>query len=299
MWTRPKYASCPPRVQPDVSRTPRWWLWPTILSLDAPVVALLWQDLLARSASAGLGAPERFVLGCSVWLAYAADRWIEAWRLRPEQIRTHRHHFHLKWRWEIFAVWVAVLVLDVAVALKGLTARELGDGFFLLAAVAAYLLSHQFVHRASRWRAPKEACVALLLGAGSGLFILAQAGSQTAAMALPLSLFVVLCFANCALISLWENEVDVSHGATSLATEFAWAAQAVSSMPWLIGALSAGAWFIAGPAARPGASCAAASGVLLGLVDMAERRMGRFAARVLADVALMTPAIPIIVRLLR
>jgi hypothetical protein len=278
-------------VQPAVSRSPRWWLWPTILSLDAPAVALLWQAMLARSASATLGAPERYVLGCSVWLAYAADRWIEAWRLRPEQIQTHRHHFHLKWRWEIFAVWVAVLVLDVAVALRGLSSKEFGAGLILLAAVTAYLLSHQLIHRANRWRAPKEACVALLLGAGAALFIPAQAGAQSAAMALPLALFVLLCFANCAVISLWESEVDLSHGATSLATQYAWAAQAVRSLPWLIAALSAGAWFIAGPAARPAASCAAASGILLGLVDVTERRIGRFAARVLADVALMTPAV--------
>jgi hypothetical protein len=286
-------------VQPAVSKAPRWWLWPTILSLDAPTVALLWQAVLARSASVSLGAPERCVLACSVWLAYAADRWIEAWRLKPDQIQTHRHHFHLRWRWEIFAVWVAVLILDVAVALGGLSARELGAGFVLLAAVAAYLLSHQLVHRESRWRAPKEACVALLLGAGSALFIPAQSGAQIAAMALPLALFVFLCFANCALISLWENEVDLSHGATSLATDFAWAAGAVKSLPWLIGALSVGAWVFAGPATQPAAGCAAASGALLGLVDAAERRIGRFAARVLADVALMTPVLPLLHWILR
>jgi hypothetical protein len=255
--------------------------------------------MLARSASVALGTPERYVLGCSVWLAYAADRWIEAWRLKPEQIRTHRHLFHFKWRWEVFVVWIGVLALDVTVALRGLSARELGAGFILLACVAAYLLSHQLIHRASRWRAPKEACVALLLGAGSALFIPSQAGAQTAAMALPLALFVVLCFANCALISLWENEVDVTHGATSIATQYAWAAQAVRSLPWLIGALSAGAWFLAWPAAQTAASCAAASGVLLGLVDVTERMIGRFAARILADVALMTPVLPLLVRLLR
>jgi hypothetical protein len=281
-------------VQPAVSRSPRWWQWPTILSLDAPAVALLWQAMMARSASAALGAPERYVLGFSVWLAYAADRWIEACRLRPEQIQTHRHHFYMKWRWGIFAVWAGVLVLDVVVALHGLSFRELGAGMVLLAAVAAYLLSHQLVHRASRWRAPKEACVALLLGAGSALFIPSRAGAQPTAMAVPLALFVLLCFANCALISLWENEVDRSHGATSLATQFGAAAQAVRALPWLIAALSAGACLIAGPAAAPAAACAVASGILLGSVDVAEQRIGRFGARVLADVALMTPAVPLL-----
>ncbi|HEY4988495.1 MAG TPA: hypothetical protein VII09_01740, partial [Opitutaceae bacterium] len=81
-------------MQPSADSRPRWWLWPTILSLDAPAVVLLWQGLLAKSASVGLAAPERLVLGASVWLAYSADRWIEGWRLGPESIRTHRLRFH-------------------------------------------------------------------------------------------------------------------------------------------------------------------------------------------------------------
>jgi hypothetical protein len=265
--------------------------------LDAPAVALLWQAMLARSASAGIGAPERLVLGSSVWLAYAADRWIEVWRLQPDRIRTHRHRFHLRWRWEIFAVWVAVLGLDVAEAFHGLGPGELGAGALLLLAVATYLLSHQLVHRASRWRAPKEACVALLLGAGAAVFVMGRPGARPALIAAPLSLFVLLCFANCALISLWEDEVDRSHGATSLALQFGGAARGVRALPWLLALLAAAAGLMAGPAQA--AACAAASGVLLGLVDLAERRIGRMAARVLADVALMTPLVPLLLGGLR
>jgi hypothetical protein len=43
-------------------------------------------------------------------------------------------------------------------------------------------------------------------------------------------------------------------------------------------------------------ACGAASGALLGLVDLAEPRIGRVRARVLADVALMTPALPVLLR---
>jgi hypothetical protein len=278
-------------VQPAVLKKPRWWLWPTILSLDAPAVVLLWQGVVARSASVPVGAPERFVLGCSVWLAYAADRWIEGWRLEPDRILTHRHGFHIRRRWEIFAVWAAALMLDVAVALRGLSATELRCGALLLLAVAAYLLSHQLVHRQSRWRAPKEACVALLLTAGTAVFVASAPGAQTAPMAAALGFFSALCFANCALISLWEDEVDRSHGQTSLALQFRWAAAPGKALPWVIAAGATLAWAAAGPAVRPAAACAAASGLLLGLVDRGESRMGRMAARVLADVALMTPLV--------
>jgi hypothetical protein len=283
-------------VQPSVATRPRWWLWPTILSIDAPAVVVLWQVLIARSASVPAAAPEMAVLGCSVWLAYAADRWIEGWRLVPDSIRTHRHRFYQTWRWPLLALWIAVLGLDIAAAFLGLPPAELRAGILLLAPVAAYLLSHQLVHRRSRWRAPKEACVALLLGAGAALFAASRPGADLLAMAVPLVLFVLLCFSNCALISVWENDVDLSHGQTSLALQFGGAAAVSRALPWLIVALSAAAWLARMPHARAAAACAGASGTLLSLVDLAERRIGRAAARVLADVVLMTPAAWLLLR---
>jgi hypothetical protein len=276
-------------VQPSVASRPRWWLWPTILSLDAPAVVVLWQVLIARSASAGVSPAEAFVLGSSVWLAYAADRWIEGWRLIPENIRTHRHRFYQRWRWPIMALWMGVLALDLAAAVRGLAPASFRGGLLLLIPVTAYLLSHQLIHRKIRLRAPKEACVALLLAGGAAVFAASRPGADIHAMAVPVILFVLLCFANCALISVWENEVDRSHGQTSLALQFSRAAAVSRALPWLIFVLAAAIRLAAVPHANAAAACAAASGVLLGLVDLAERRVGWVAARVLADVALMTP----------
>jgi hypothetical protein len=276
-------------VQPSAATRPRWWLWPTILSLDAPAVVVLWQWLVARSASVPEQPPEAVVLGCSVWLAYCADRWIEGWRLVPESILTHRHLFHQRWRWPILAAWTVVLGLDVIEAATGLSAGQFRAGLLLLLAVAAYLLSHQYVHRTSRWRAPKEACVALLLGAGAAVFAAGRPGADLRGMAAPLALFVLLCFSNCALISVWEDEVDRSHGQTSLALQFGKAAALSRALPWGVCAAAAAVWIAGVPHARAASACAAASGALLGLVDLAEPRIGRVLGRVLADVALMTP----------
>jgi 4-hydroxybenzoate polyprenyltransferase len=266
-------------------------MWPTILSLDAPAVAVLWQGLIARSASVGSGAPERIVLGASVWLAYSADRWIEGWRIEPGRILTHRHRFYQNGRWPILSVWIVVLAMDVFEAIRGLSSAEFRAGVLVLLGVTAYLLSHQLVHRKKRWRAPKEACVAFLLGAGAAAFAASRPGADLRGMALPLALFALLCFSNCALISVWENEVDRSHGQTSLALQFARTKALSRALPWVICALSAVLWALALPQAREAAACAAASGMLLGLVELAERRTGRVAARVLADVALMTPVL--------
>jgi hypothetical protein len=168
----------------------------------------------------------------------------------------------------------------------------------LLLPVAAYLLSHQFVHRNSRWRAPKEVCVALLLGAGAAVFIAGPRAAQ-AALAVPLALFVLLCFCNCALISLWEDAVDRSHGQTSLVLQFGRAAAYTRAAPWIVAVLSLAACLLGEGRIVPAAACGAASGVLLGAIDLAEARIGRVCARVLADVALMTPAVPLVMRLFK
>ncbi len=270
----------------------RWWLWPTILSLDAPVVVVLWQQLIARGASVHAGLPEAAVLGASVWLAYAADRWIEGWRLVPASVQTHRHRFHQRHRRAIAAAWGMVLCADVAVAVRSLTPREFRAGIVILIPVAAYLLSHQLVHRDRRWRAPKELCVAVLLGGGAAAFIAGQAGADLAGMTVPLGLFMLLCFANCTLISLWEHEVDRMHGQTSLALQFSGAAAVGRLLPWAACLGACAAWLWSG--SPTAGACAAASAALLGLVDLAERRIGRMKARVLADVALMTPIVALL-----
>jgi hypothetical protein len=255
-------------------------------------VVVLWQHLIGAAASAPAGTPERVVLGCSVWLAYSADRWIEGWRLNPETIGTHRHRFYQRWRWPIATLWAAVLALDVTVALRRLPQAEFLDGVLVLIPVAAYLLSHQLVHRNSSWLPPKELCVALLLGAGAAVFSVGGQGVHLAPMAAPLGLFVLLCFSNCALISVWEHEVDRAHGQTSLSHQFAGAGALARLLPWVIAAVSGLAWAAGGRGTAMG--CAAVSGMLLGAVDLAEKRTGRVPARVLADVALLTPLVPVL-----
>ncbi len=280
-----------------VTRRPRWWQWPTILSLDAPLVSVLWQDALAHVAGISLRPSHRVVLAATVWLAYAADRWIEGWRLDPRAIRTQRHEFYQRWRWPVAAAWTAVAVADVVLAFTRLSWMEIGAGVLVIVPVLVYLLSHQLVHRHSRWRAPKELCVAALLTSGVCVFLVET--THLADLASAASLFALLCFANCALISVWERDVDLSHGQTSLAIdlgvsrrgarEHGWA---IAQLPLLVAVLSIAAFVSDTGPLRTIAACAFVSALLLAAIDRLERRAGWRAARVLADVALLTPIVP-------
>ena len=265
-----------------------------MLSIDAPVVAVLWQLLFARVAGIDLGWAPPAILALSVWLAYAADRWIEGWWLDVGVIRTPRHHFYKERRWSVAALWIVALAADVAIAFARLGTRDLAAGFLLIAAVAVYLLSHQLVHRHRAWRAPKELCVAALLSAGVVVFL--TESRQPGALMMPLALLALLCFTNCALISVWEREVDRAHGQTSLALADGDHERLIRQLPWMIGVLAAAAAILGIGPARDAALSAAASAMLLALVDRLERTAGRQPARVLADIALMTPAIMLLWR---
>ncbi len=268
---------------------PYWWQWPTVLSLDAPAVAVLWQWLLARVARVPLGPQHAVVLGTSVWLAYAADRWFEGWHLAPDQMRTQRHAFYQRWRWPVAVLWVLVLAADLFTAITRLSGEEFEAGLLLLAPVIAYLLSHQLIHRHRDWRLPKEVCVAALFGGGVAVFLVASPAVAWLPLVPPLGLFTLLCFTNCALISVWEHQIDQTHGQTSLALQFDSGARFSRALPWLLAIGAAGLVGWEKTDARQAAACAAVSFVLLGLIDRTEKRLGRQLARVLADVALLTP----------
>ena len=149
-------------------------------------------------------------------------------------------------------MWVAVLALDVATALRGLPAREFRAGALLLLAVAAYLLSHQLVHRASRWRAPKEVYAVAAPGRAGAVrrsFVVSPASAAPPPRHLGAArpLHAPVCFSNCTLISVWEDEVDLSHGQTSLALQFRRAAALSRMLPWLVALVAVAAGLTAGP----------------------------------------------------
>ncbi len=231
-----------------------------------------------------------FVLSVSVWLAYAADRFIEGWRLAPEDVRTPRHRFYQRWRGPVAGVWLVVLIADVIVAATRLTRTEWMAGWVLTAAVAAYLLSHQFLHRTRRWRVPKEICVAGLLTGGIAVFLLGS--TPLTALLPPLMLFSALCFVNCVLISAWERDVDRSHQQSSLALDSrrtAW----IHWAPWLLAVIAIVG--VTNAPVRTVAGCTAVSALLLAAIDHFQRRMGWGPARVLADLALLTPVVALAV----
>jgi hypothetical protein len=127
-------------------RTP-WWLWINVLSLDAPLVAVIWQAALARVHRVVLQPGCYIALGLAVWVIYMADRVIDSFGKTEGCLLTARHVFYRRHR-----TLYVTLILPAAVLLllknalwdipSGLMWRGLGLGF----AVSLYLLHYSARH---------------------------------------------------------------------------------------------------------------------------------------------------------
>ena len=118
-----------------------WWLWLNVLSLDAPLVAVLWQAALARCYKIHLLPGCHLVLFIAVWLIYMLDRTLDSFsRVATTKLRT-RHAFYRRNRWIFLALVLPVATaLTVGLALTAIPSAVLWRGIALAVLVILYLL---------------------------------------------------------------------------------------------------------------------------------------------------------------
>jgi hypothetical protein len=241
-----------------------WWLWPNVLALDAPVVAVAWQLLLADAAHVAVPVAAAVVLGLVVWGVYLADRALDA---AGGVARSDRHRFAARHPTAQVAVGCAALAAAGALALLTLPFDYLEVGAAVAAGTAAYLVA---VHAGRRLLGPgaKELSVGVVFAAGAAV-PLAAAGRPVGEWLPGVVAFAGLCWLNCALIARWEEPVT-------------------APPRWVIAAAAFATL------AALGAPREVASAVFLGAAALVALHAGRAAvpvrvARVLADVALLSP----------
>jgi hypothetical protein len=237
------------------------WLWPNLLSLDAPAVALVWQDFAAHAFGNPLRIPARIVLGLTVWAIYMADRWLDSRAAGPAP-NTPRHDFYLRHARTLNGLLMGALAVDVFLATVQLRRAVFVDGLLVAVGVTAYLAI--FPLRASGWE--KQVAAAILFSIG--VLLVTGTWMSPLRLLLPAVLFAALCFCNLLLIEMWER--DKVH-------RLDWLAPAALAL--LAAARSAGHWHLA----------VALSGGLLAVIAGCGRRLTVDAKHVLADIALLVP----------
>lgn len=262
-------------------------VWLNLFCLDAPLVALAWQWIFARSFGAHLTWPLRVLLFLTAWLIYLGDRFADSIRLPAGSPKSERHQFcqdHMVGWWIAIVV---IFVVDAALAVRSLDLQMFLLGGTLAVICAVYLFLNHLL--GGRWRPipMKEKAVGVLFAAGTTLAVVGVLPGLTISFAFAVVLFAMLCTLNCLCIASWERELDAAQGKTSLLTGWPAVARALKPFGLFIVAISlvlAVVWRFAAPLWI----CLAASALLL-IWLLRALNLPRDNRTALADLVLLTP----------
>lgn len=257
--------------------------WITYLSIDAPLVVIVWQEFIARESAFAIGWHHRLIIGLSVWLGYVADRWFDAWRY--QETESKRHRLHRKYRWPILGLWCMVLGVAIGLSLHSLSAAELYSGLALMAfsILVTGLIQKRFF--GSEPHQAKAALTAILIASSSTLFALSNESDKWGHLAVLVAALFGLFTVNCLLIHHWDIPVDRSHG-ESISLKFEPLRLRLLAIWLLSSVIALFAWaqfqsYLGLPLTLS----------FLGLLYLAiiKRRVDLDTRRTLADVSLLTP----------
>lgn len=261
------------------------WLVPNLLSLDAPVIALLWQGFLAASMHVSLTFAGRAVLGLAVWSVYIADRLLDV-RRHGNAIISARHRFHQEHP-KLMAGLLAVAISGAAV-ITFLQARiALVRGGAVVA--VCVLLYFALIHRANSFaRVPKEIAVALVFACGIILAPWTRTQYKESLLVEGAALFLA-CVANTVAIEVfeWRRLRQMRGGAPHPLTIMIGRHYAAFCATAMAGCTSVFA--IQAGEARPILLAVALSVLALLCLVRIQHRLSPDAFRVLADAALLSP----------
>ena len=270
----------------------RPWLWPALLSLDAPAIAVLWLLLVSRALGVRVPRTETGVLAMAVWLIYVADRILDSFRESESEPLAPRHWFYREYRGAFVAPFCAILLLAAWLAWTRLDERTLRGGVALAAMVAAYFgVVHLSGNRAQRWF-PKELAVAMLFCAGTCLPVFTRLRAVSAAELAAFAAFVLVAWMNTALIEYTEWITLREGGGERPAAVTIAAARWSAPLGIVVGALALGA--LAAPefsALRPVLLAEAGSALALAAIGAGWKRVSSHVLRISADAVLCTPAL--------
>ena len=217
-------------TQPVASDSPTpWWLWPNLLNLDSPMLAVIRQEQFARIAGVNLAFGDRLLLFCCTWLVYCADRVLDVVDA-DARAETGRHAIHKKGHpvWLSISVVMFITALVIAITRLNASAWLAGGIVFVLTAVH-FAATHWWpVLRTRLW--PKEWHVGLVFSVGCALQVWAVQPDVWPSLLPAVLGFGALCAMSCSHITTWEVVTADRRDADSL----------LNAHPWFIRRLS---WF--------------------------------------------------------
>ncbi len=275
-------------TKPD--RTP-WWLWPNLLSLDAPLVAVVWLFMLARTWGVNYHPEHEYVLlALVVWVVYVADRLLDVLVQGESPQCQERHRFHARHRKGFVGVAVVAVGLVLFLALTkspmaifsyAAVAGFLAAGFFAMALFAppdAGEISYSKNVLGGITFAFGTSMVAHVYMFDKGIVDLLFSNREFIS-------FAVLCVLNISAIDLWEHASRTDDEELKAQDELA------LTLPLVLlgGAAFVFAWQGEGSGAAPFFYAVLTGAALLFVLNRERNRFNLETLRVLADVVMVAP----------
>lgn len=265
------------------------WLWWNVLSLDAPTVAIAWALLFARVGKIDVPAATVAVLAFAVWLIYLVDRVLDPITVVDPSALRERHRFCARHRTGVCVCAALGVVLSVWLAYRRLNVADVRAGMLLVMLVGVYMLCVHFGGAAVSRFFPKEAAVGVIFAAGTALPVWSQLKALSWSGISLWALFAMICTLNCTAIESWEKQA-IAKSTIVCPQTIKWAGLSIGVFATLAAAVSLPVFFLF---PREHAAVAASTGaaLLILLLNLFRTRLSGNLLRVLADGALLAPAI--------
>ncbi|MFL6515927.1 MAG: hypothetical protein ACJ8M1_12990 [Chthoniobacterales bacterium] len=196
-------------------------VWLNLICLDAPLVAVVWQELFARTFGIQLHWPVRAVLFLSAWLIYLADRWLDVLALTPVRPHAVRQEVWLTRPRSFAALTIIVGSADLLIGCFAMERSVFVSGMVVAVAAVVYLIMNHSCSGVWSIAPVKECWVGFVFAAGTVAALVPQIMRGSASLPplmFALGLFALLCSLNCISIAVWETDIDLAQGKVSIAT---------------------------------------------------------------------------------
>jgi len=273
-----------------------FWLIPNLLSLDAPLVAVAWLYMFAKTwRVVYLPITTYISLGLVVWVIYVCDRLLDASMKGGNSDRLEaRHDFHRKHQ-KVFRMLAMIAgFLALILVVTGLATKIYGYAMFGGFLVAGFFALSVFSsHGPNDIPYTKNILAGFSFAYGTSMLAYAYTGfdSEELLRSPELICFALLCILNISAIDLWEHAnrtPDVEDKATD---------ELALTLPLtLLGAASlVFALKDQNLTTRPFFYAILTGAALLQILNRSRSKFSMDALRVLADAALLAPFIVFLV----
>ncbi|MDP0501257.1 MAG: hypothetical protein Q7P63_14280 [Verrucomicrobiota bacterium JB022] len=146
------------------------WRWLVWLSLDAPLVALVWTLAWSRQLTGSAFHAANVLVPLAIWLGYVADRLLDVRRSPGGHLDTERHAFYRRYQRTWLVIWLVALAVEFGLSLLWLDGAQWLRGVVLAGLSLGYALSLAW------WRGwprilYKRVAVSLLFAGGVLVFL--------------------------------------------------------------------------------------------------------------------------------